>query len=239
MKTVRGPIIFGPKSFGLAGGLQISFKGIAADSFDKGYRCECKDGYEQIEVCLNDAYPNNPLCIPGCVPDCVEDETIDPACTEDEAEVLAETMTQADFDAQWPLGCDNCINGCIQCGDELYPNGCLDDGCINVPGNPDFNDRPGDYAHSDQCMKICIDIDECADGTICPTSATGTNECENVDGEVTCTCGDGYTMNFEEVVTAYGDNLNQEEVVIQYNSCDDINEVRFSGSRLVDQLNQF
>ena len=227
MKTVRGL-----KSVGLADGLQISFKGIAADSFDKGYRCECKEGYEQIEVCLNDPYPNNPLCIPGCVPDCVEDETIDPACTEDEAEVLAETMTQADFDAQWPLGCDNCINGCIQCGDELYPNGCLDDGCINVPGNPDFNDRPGDYAHSDQCMKICIDIDECADGTICPTSATGTNECENVDGEVTCTCGDGYTMNFEEVVTAYGDNLNQEEVVIQYNSCDDINEVRLSGNRI-------
>ena len=140
-------------------------------------------------------------------------------------------MTQADFDALWPLGCDNCINGCIQCGDELYPGGC-GDGCINVPGNPDFNDRPADYAHSDSCMKICIDIDECADGTVCPTSATGTNECENVDGEVTCTCGDGYTMNFEEVVTQYGDNLNQEEVVIQYNSCDDINEVRLSAYRI-------
>ena len=53
-------------------GLRISFKGINAASFDQGYRCECKDGYEQIEVCLGDAYPNNPLCIPGCVPDCVE-----------------------------------------------------------------------------------------------------------------------------------------------------------------------
>ena len=53
-------------------GLRISFKGIDAASFDQGYRCECKDGYEQIEVCLGDAYPNNPLCIPGCVPDCVE-----------------------------------------------------------------------------------------------------------------------------------------------------------------------
>ena len=55
-----------------ADGLRIFFKGIAADSFDKGYRCECKDGYKQVEVCLGDPYPNNPLCIPGCVPDCVE-----------------------------------------------------------------------------------------------------------------------------------------------------------------------
>ena len=135
-------------------------------------------------------------------------------------------MTQADFDALWPLGCDNCISGCIQCADELYPqpDGCAD-GCINMPGNPDFNDRPDDYEFDHQCMWICIDIDECDNGNVCPTSPTGTEECTNVDGEVTCECGDGYTMNSEEVLTQYGDNLQQEEIVIQYNSCDDINEV--------------
>lgn len=71
---------------------------------------------------------------------------------------------------------------------------------IDGPGNPDFNDG------SDvTCVTICIDINECENDDVCPQTATDSDTCENLDGDVVCGCGYGYIMNSTNITTYYND----------------------------------